>query len=192
MLVALEGLDGSGKSTVWQALHDDYPDAVFTAEPTDSWYGDAVRRSIDDPEADPLAELFLYCADHAAHLKEVIEPALERDRLVICDRYVDSRIAYQGATLASILDEPLAYVRAVHEPVTIYPELTVFIDVNLDTAIERSGAETKFERREMLRAVSANYRDLIDAAPERFTVIDGDQPPDAVQEAVRAAIDARR
>ncbi len=192
MLIALEGLDGSGKSTVWQALHDDYPDAVFTAEPTDSWYGDAVRRSIDDPEADPLAELFLYCADHAAHLEEVIEPALEQDRLVICDRYVDSRIAYQGATLASVLDEPLAYVQAIHEPVTIYPALTIFVDVDLDTAIERSGEETKFERREMLRTVRANYRDLIDAAPERFAVIDGEQPPDAVHEAVRAAIDARR
>ncbi|MFT4885297.1 MAG: dTMP kinase, partial [Natronomonas sp.] len=69
MLITLEGLDGSGKSTVAEALQDVLPEAetVFTREPTESWYGEAVNRSIDDDEADPLAELFLYTADHADH-----------------------------------------------------------------------------------------------------------------------------
>ncbi len=97
MLVTLEGLDGSGKTTVWESLQDRFSDAVFTREPTDdSWYGDAVYRSIEDDDADPLAELFLYTADHAAHLSRVIEPALERGDLVISDRYSDSRFAYQA------------------------------------------------------------------------------------------------
>ena len=72
MLVTLEGLDGSGKTTVWEALHERYPDAEFTREPTNSWYGDAVYRSIEDDDADPLAELFLYTADHAGFARGVV------------------------------------------------------------------------------------------------------------------------
>ena len=64
MLITLEGIDGSGKTTVAEALQDSLPEAetVFTREPTDSWYGEAVARSIGDDEADPVAELFLYTA----------------------------------------------------------------------------------------------------------------------------------
>ncbi|PSP49375.1 hypothetical protein BRC67_11160 [Halobacteriales archaeon QH_3_68_24] len=93
MLVTLEGLDGSGKSSAAARLQesDAVPeDAVFTREPTGSWYGDAVRRSIESPEADSLAELFLYTADHAAHLAETVRPALAEDRVVVSDRYSDS------------------------------------------------------------------------------------------------------
>src|SRR6056297_2991479 len=101
MLVTLEGLDGSGKTTVWERLRaDDAVDATFTREPTDSWYGESVQRSIDDDDADSLAELFLYTADHAAHPADTVRPALEAGELVVSDRYSDSRYAYQGATLA--------------------------------------------------------------------------------------------
>jgi len=97
MLITLEGLDGGGKTTVWEALHDVYPDATFTREPTDSWYGEAVDRSIAADDADPLAELFLLTADHADHLSGTIEPALADGDLVISDRYSDSRFAYLSA-----------------------------------------------------------------------------------------------
>ena len=69
MLITLEGIDGSGKTTVWEALSDRYPEAVFTHEPTDTWYGDAVNRAIDDDDADPLAE--------EAQLTELDEETLE-------------------------------------------------------------------------------------------------------------------
>jgi len=112
MLVTLEGLDGSGKTTVWEALRERYPEATFTREPTDdSWYGEAVYRSIEDDDADPLAELFLYTADHADHLSRVIEPALERGDLVVSDRYSDSRFAYQGARR---LQQPRATTSRTH------------------------------------------------------------------------------
>ena len=117
MLITVEGLDGSGKTTVWESLQETYPDAVFTREPTASWYGEAVNRSINADDADPLAELFLYTADHADHLSRVVRPALADDELVISDRYSDSRYAYQGATLAdSAIDDPIEYVRSIHEP----------------------------------------------------------------------------
>ncbi|WP_049901154.1 dTMP kinase [Natrinema sp. J7-1] len=195
MLVTLEGLDGSGKTTVWESLQDRFPDAVFTREPTDdSWYGDVVYRSIEDDDADPLAELFLYPADHAAHLSRVIEPALERGDLVLSDRYSDSRFAYQGATLAAAdghdLDDPLEYVVDIHRPFSIDPELTIYLDLDSETAAERAGTTNKFERAAYLESVRENYERLIERDPDRFVRVDATQSPDAVLEDVSDALAA--
>jgi len=190
MLVTLEGLDGSGKTTVWEALRaeDRLAEATFTREPTDSWYGEAVQRSIEDPDADPLAELFLYTADHAAHLAETVRPALERGDLVISDRYSDSRYAYQGATLEGRLAAPLRFVQRIHEPWTRPPDLTVYLDVGPELAAERSGATNKFERVDSLQRVRENYERLVAAEPDRFVRIDAGRPEDAVLEDARAAV----
>ncbi|WP_207591152.1 dTMP kinase [Halomontanus rarus] len=188
MLVTLEGLDGSGKTTVWEALHDVYSDAVFTREPTNSWYGDAVYRSIGDDDADPLAELFLYTADHADHLSRVIEPAIERGDLVVSDRYAHSRYAYQGATLEGVIDRPMEYVRGVHQPFTIEPDLTIYLDLDPETAAARAGATNKFERAEYLESVRSNYKRLLRAEPERFVQVDASQSPEAVLERVETVL----
>jgi dTMP kinase len=193
MLVTLEGLDGSGKTTVWERLREDDAlpaDAVFTREPTESWYGEAVRRSIEDGDADSLAELFLYTADHAAHLADTIRPALDDGRLVVSDRYSDSRYAYQGATLAGAewFEDPLHYVREVHEPWTRPPDLTVYLDVGPETAARRSGATNKFETAEYLADVRTNYERLIEADPERFVRVDAAAEPGTVYERVHEAI----
>jgi len=188
MLVTLEGLDGSGKTTVWEALGDDYPDAVLTREPTDSWYGEAVYRSIGEESADSIAELFLYTADHADHLSRVVRPALADGKLVISDRYSDSRYAYQGATLADELDEPIDYIQSVHAPFTRTPDLTFYLDIDPETAAERSGKTNKFEQSAYLQDVRANYEQLIAADPERFVRIDATQPPEAVCEQIRSRL----
>lgn len=189
MLVTLEGLDGSGKTTVWESLQETYPDAVFTREPTESWYGDAVYRSIEAADADPLAELFLYTADHADHLARVIRPALANDALVISDRYSDSRYAYQGATLAdSNIDNPVSYVQSIHEPFTRAPGLTIYLDIDPETAAERSGKTNKFEQSNYLKRVQQNYERLLDADPDRFVRIDASQSPAAVIADVREQI----
>jgi dTMP kinase len=186
MLVTLEGLDGSGKTTVWESLRADV-DAVFTREPTDSWYGEAVQRSIDQPDADPLAELFLYTADHAAHLANTVRPAIESGRPVISDRYSDSRYAYQAATLADrpSIDDALSFVRSIHEPWTVPPERTIYLDVPPETAAERSGATNKFERTETLARVREHYERLLADEPDRFVRVDATQSPAAVERAVR-------
>ncbi|QGX96080.1 dTMP kinase [Haloplanus rallus] len=190
MLITLEGLDGSGKTTAWRALRDRHPEAVFTREPTDSWYGEAVARSIDDDDADPLAELFLYMADHADHLDRVIRPALADGSLVVSDRYSDSRVAYQAATLAdSSIPDPFAYVRSIHDPVSRRPDATLYLDVDPETAAERSGRTNKFERVAHLRKVRDGYERLLDADPERFVRIDADRPQAAVLDDVTAAVD---
>ncbi|ADD06186.1 thymidylate kinase [Natrialba magadii ATCC 43099] len=190
-LVTLEGLDGSGKTTVWEALQDTYPDAVFTREPTnDSWYGDAVYRSIEDDDADSLAELFLYTADHADHLSRKIEPALERGDLVISDRYADSRYAYQGATLAETgrIAEPLEYVVDVHEPFSIEPDLTIYLDLDPETAARRAGSTNKFEHAAYLESVRENYDLLAERYADRFVRVDATQSPESVLETVRSVL----
>ncbi|MCU4924539.1 dTMP kinase [Halobacteria archaeon AArc-dxtr1] len=192
MLVTLEGLDGSGKTTVWEGLQEAYPDATFTREPTHSWYGDAVYRSIEDDDADSLAELFLYTADHADHLSRVVEPALNRGDLVISDRYADSRYAYQGATLETVerldVPDPLEYVRDVHRPFSIEPDLTIYLDVDAETAASRAGATNKFERADYLASVRANYERLIDQEPDRFVRIDATRAPTDVRERVESVL----
>jgi len=188
MLVTLEGLDGSGKTTVREALVDDYPGAVFTREPTESWYGEAVYRSISEKSADSLAELFLYTADHADHLSRVIRPALAEGKLVISDRYSDSRYAYQGATLADEVENPIKYIKSIHQPFTRKPDLTFYLDIDPETAAERSGKTNKFEQSTYLRAVQSNYEQLITADPERFVRIDASQSAETVYKHVKGRL----
>ena len=185
MLVTVEGIDGAGKSTVVERMKDEV-DAFFTREPTDSWLGDAVRRSINDDDSVPLADLFLFVADHADHVEHTIKPALSDDELVICDRYIDSRYAYQGATLAErdeeIFDDALGWVRGLHEGWTVVPDLTLLLDIPPEDAVERLDRETmKFERVEFLREVRENYMRLAEEE-DRFVVVDATRDADAVVE----------
>ena len=188
MLVTVEGIDGSGKSTICAALADAFPDAVMTREPTDSWYGDAVRESIHRDDADPLAELFLYTADHAGHLSSTVHPALAAEQLVISDRYSDSRYAYQGHTLADRFDDPIAFIRSIHEPWTRPPDLTLYLDVPPAVGAERSGATDKFEHAETLAGVKANYERLIAAEPDRFCRIDATAPESIMVDQATATV----
>jgi dTMP kinase len=184
MLLTLEGIDGSGKTTCWERLREAGPEATFTREPTESWYGEAVRRSLAADDADPLAELFLYTADHADHLSRTVRPALAGDELVVSDRYSDSRYAYQGAMLADRFDDPVAFVRETHQPWTRPPDATVYLDVDAETGARRSGETDKFERAESLAAVRENYERLVAAEPDRFVRVDASRPVEQVCEEV--------
>lgn len=192
MLVTLEGLDGSGKTSAWSHLRDRYAEGfVFTREPTDSWYGDAVRRSIGTDDADPLAELFLFTADHADHLTSTVNPALDRGEAVISDRYSDSRYAYQGAAIEGIVERPVAYVQAIHEPFTRAPDRTIYLDVSPETGARRSGRTNKLEQRRFLERVRDIYESLIEAEPERFVRVDAEQPLEAVTAEVEGLLEDR-
>lgn len=184
MLLTFEGIDGSGKTSTCEALTAEFPDFVYTREPTKSWYGEAVNRSINTDDANPLAELFLYTADHADHLARVIEPALDAGRIVISDRYSDSRFAYQGATLSSRLEDPIDYIKTIHAPWTRPPDRTFYFDVPPDIGAARSGATNKFEHESYLATVSANYERLIEEEPDRFIRIDATQSPKAIVDTV--------
>ncbi len=192
-LIALEGLDGSGKTTVWEALQEEFEGqkVTFTREPTrDTWYSDAVYRSINDDEADSMAELFLYTADHAAHLTNVIEPALERGEVVITDRYIDSRMAYQAATIETnfvSLEDAVEFVKSIHKPWSRFPDKTVYLDVSPEVGSRRSGVTNKMERESRLKRVQKAYQ-IIEATSSRYTSVDSEQSPEHVAEDVIAEV----
>ena len=189
-LITLEGIDGTGKSSITKMLKKRFPDAVFTREPTKSWIGKAVKRSIES-DGDPLAELFLFVADHADHISKVVRPALEEGKLVISDRYSDSRYAYQGATLSNIFDDAIGWVESIHRGWTIIPDLTVLFTIDPPIAVSRCGVrgeKTKFEKIEFLKKVQGNFIGLAKREPERFVLVDAGQELDVVGREVESKI----
>ncbi len=195
MLITLEGIDGTGKSTLHAALGDALADLnpVMTREPGATWIGESVRRAIAE-DADPIAEALLFAADHAAHLAGIIRPALTGGQLVISDRYIDSRYAYQQVTLASILEDPLSWLRAVHGSWTILPDMTFLLMVPVDIALERTGMRERgehFEQRDILEMVQERYLELATAEPVRFTIIDATLPPGQILRFVTETIRSR-
>ncbi len=179
MLVTLEGIDGSGKSTLYTGLRTELADLqpLFTREPGSPHLGDAVRRAIAS-DGDPLVEAALFVADHAVHLETVVRPALAADRLVISDRYSDSRFAYQQVSLAGVHPDPNAWLTAVHAGWSIRPDMTILLALPVETAMARLAGRTEtehFERKEFLETVQQNYLKRAAADPERFLLIDADQ-----------------
>ena len=176
MLITLEGIDGSGKSTLHaslRALLQDL-DAVFTREPGATWVGDSVRRAIAE-KIDPVTEATLFVADHAAHLATVVRPALAEGKLVVSDRYSDSRYAYQSVTLQGIVSDPEGWLRAMHNGWTIIPDLTFLCVLPVDDALTRLKPDHQrehFERREVLEKVQNNYLSYAKAEPSRFVIVD--------------------
>ncbi|MDO8840931.1 dTMP kinase [Methanocalculus sp.] len=192
MLITLEGIDGAGKSTLLHALEEEIADldAVFTREPGSTWIGKAVRQAIAD-EIDPIAEALLFVADHAMHLKTVIRPALEKDRIVISDRYTDSRFAYQQATLAGIIDDPRGWLAALHDGWSITPDLTFLLVIPVHRALERIGREgvrEHFEREEVLTLVQKEYLVRAEAEPWRFVIIDAEEEKEVIASFVAGEI----
>lgn len=189
-LITLEGIDGTGKSSITKMLKIRFPEAVFTVEPTPGWIGKAVKRSIES-DADPLAELFLFVADHAEHIAKVIRPAIEEGKTVISDRYSDSRYAYQGATLSDKFDDAMEWIEGIHKGWTIVPDLTILFTIDPAIAVSRCGIRgnhTKFEKIEFLETVQGNFLKLAKREPNRFVVIDAGEELEVVGNEVVSAI----
>jgi dTMP kinase len=133
-----------------------------------------VRRAIAE-QIDPITEASLFVADHAAHLSTLVRPALSKGRLVISDRYSDSRFAYQSVTLKGIVPDPEVWLRAMHDGWSITPDRTFLLVLSIDDALARladkSGRE-HFEKREVLEAVQNNYLAYARAEPSRFVIVD--------------------
>jgi dTMP kinase len=177
VLVTIEGIDGSGKSSLISSLGTILSDLspVITREPGSTWVGDQVRRAVAE-RMDPVTEALLFAADHAAHLSTLVRPSLENGRLVISDRYSDSRYAYQQETLKGIIREPLEWLMTLHSGWTIRPDLTFLIVLPVDEALSRMGNKSNrehFENHDLLMRVQENYLTLAGIDPSRFVIIDG-------------------
>ncbi|MDO8872969.1 MAG: dTMP kinase [Methanoregula sp.] len=192
MLITIEGIDGTGKSTLLTGLKSQLAELnpIFTREPGATWVGEAVRRAIAE-QIDPITEASLFVADHAAHLATVVRTALAKGRLVISDRYSDSRFAYQSVTLKGIVPDPEGWLRAMHDGWSITPDRTFLLVLSIDDALlrlaDKSGRE-HFEKREVLDAVQNNYLAYARAEPSRFVIVDAAKDKEEIANFVADAI----
>ena len=177
--IAFEGGEGAGKSTqealLAQALTERGYTVVRTREPGGTPAGEAIRHVLLSPEfegLDPRAEALLFAAARGEHVARVIRPALERGDVVICDRYLDSSVAYQGfgRDLGPKRVRDLS-LWATHE---LLPDLTVVLDVDPEVGLARFAERDRLESEplEYHRTVRAAFLTLSEADPDRYLVLD--------------------
>lgn len=201
MFLTFEGIEGSGKTTQLRRLAERIPNAIATKEPGGTPTADRIRAILLDPEShlDRVAELFLFAASRRQHVVELIRPALGRGEVVLCDRFTDSTLAYQGFGRVIDLDQ----LRTLNAWATdsLLPDLTLLFDlpeeVGLSRARSRNAAATphegRFEAEDLRfhRRVREGYLSLAVAEPKRFVKIDADATADEVFERTLAALAER-
>jgi dTMP kinase len=179
MFVSFEGLDGCGKTTqarlLARALEETGVEVVLTREPGGTPLGEQIRDLVlHGDHVAPWAEAALYAAARAQHVEELIRPALARGATVVCDRYVDSSVAYQGAGRELGVEEVLSLnLTAVGG---LLPDRTFLVEIDIDTALARVGDKgDRIERAEadFWPRVEEAYRTLAGRFPERYVVLDG-------------------
>jgi dTMP kinase len=185
VFVTFEGADGSGKSTqaglLRAALAAEGRDVVLTREPGGTELGEAVRKLVlNGPLMGAWAEAALFAASRAEHVEEVIRPALERGADVVCDRYVDSSLAYQGIARGLGVDAVLRLNLAVTGE--LLPDVTFLLLLDPGVATGRHVDPDRLEREgtELQAKVDAAYRELAESFPERIVTIDASGEPAAI------------
>jgi dTMP kinase len=190
MFITFEGIDGCGKTTQLRRLAQRFQDPVITKEPGGTATADRIRAILLDASSrlDPLAEVFLFAASRHQHVVEVIKPALDAGQVVLCDRYTDATLAYQG--FGRLLD--LDRLRALNDWATgsLRPDKTLLFDLDEETGLRRArgrgGDELRFEAEDLrfYRRVREGYLALAASEPKRFVVIDGSGTIDEVAKRV--------
>jgi dTMP kinase len=193
VFISIEGIDGSGKTTQAKLLAADLgDDTVLVREPGGTAAGERIRELLKAPglELDPLAELMLFCAARAELVAEVILPAQEAGRDVVCDRFSDSSVAYQGVGrgLGSERVEEICDLATGG----VWPDLTILLRIDPERAAERIGRRRadRFEEEgiELQRRVAQGYDEVARRHPERIRVVEADSDRDTVHAAVLAEV----
>jgi dTMP kinase len=198
LFITLEGGEGAGKSTAAAALADilrgESREVVLTREPGGTPAAEAIRALLlGDLPLDPLAQTMLHFAARADHVAARIRPALSRGAIVICDRYADSTMAYQGFGLGV----DIAAVASMIRLVDLQPDITFILEVADSVAIKRrearGGADDRYERlgADTRARIANGFRAIAAADPGRCVVVDAGQPPEAVASALRARLKER-
>ena len=193
LFVTFEGIDRSGKTTQARLLAEALgPAAVTVREPGGTAAGERVRDLLKDPEValHPRAEALLFAAARAELVECVIRPSLAEGRVVVCDRFVDSSLAYQGAGRGLGVEQVAELNRFATG--ALAPDLTLLLTIDHAAAAARAGESDRFEEAELQRRVLEAYEELADAASGRFRRIDADRPAEEVHADVLAAVEAAR
>ena len=197
MFITFEGLDGSGKSTqaglLRSRLDADGLEVISTREPGGTELGEKIRDLVlHGGEVTPWAEALLYAAARAQHVEVVIRPAVERGASVICDRYLDSSVAYQGVGrelgLDRVLDLNLAAVGGLLPDRTFLLALDV---AEIGSRIDREHDRLERESKAFHTRAAAGYRELAARFLERIVVLDAKRPADDLAEEVYGALRVR-
>jgi dTMP kinase len=193
VFISLEGIDGSGKTTQAKLLAEALgAETLLVREPGGTQAGERIRQVLKDPslELDPLAELLLFCAARAELVGEVLVSAREQGRDVVCDRFSDSSVAYQGVARGLGADR----VEEICDLATggVWPDLTLLLRMEPDRAAERIGRRKadRFEGEgiELQRRVAEGYDEVARRHPDRVRVIDAGGDREAVHRAVLAEV----
>ena len=191
LFVTFEGIDRSGKTTQARMLCDALGDrAVGTREPGGTELGERVRSLLADREVEvgAQAEALLFAAARAELVEHVIKPALAEGRVVICDRFLDSSLAYQGVARGLGIEE----VARVNEWATgdLRPDLTFLLVLDPAAAASRAGDDPRFGSAEVQALVQRAYERMADAEPERWRRVDARRPAEEVHADVLASVNA--
>jgi dTMP kinase len=197
VLITFEGVEGSGKSTQMARLGRWLRRRGYrveqTAEPDGTALGAAVRRLFEDPRIrpTPLSEVFLFMAARRQHVTDRVGPWLRRGRVVLCDRYTDATVAYQGYGRG--VDPAMIRELNVHATGGILPDLTLVFDLRPEEGFRRIGRRRldHFEREALAfhRRVRRGYRAIQRAEPKRVRLIHAGRPPDDVTRQVLAVVE---
>ena len=195
----MEGPDGSGKSTQIQLLRDYLSekgyDIIVCREPGGTKISEAIRQVIlnkEFTEMGNMTEMLLYAAARAQLMEEVIRPALNEDKIVICDRFVESSAVYQGIARGMGID--LVYEVNQYAIGDTLPDLTIMIDIDAETGISRKKKQAELDRMEreaidFHEKVVSGYREIADKYQERILRIDGNRSIDNIHAQITAAVD---
>jgi dTMP kinase len=197
VFVTLEGPEGAGKSSVIRVLGQRLEglghDVVVTREPGGSWFGPTVRQLLlEDKRIDAKAELLLFLADRAQHVAETIRPAIESSKIVLCDRFVDSTIAYQGYGRGLDIDR----LREWNDFATgaLYPDLTLLFDLEPSIGLARIQHKDRLDAEPLSfhEAVRDGFLKEAAKTPARWAVLDAAESLEKVTEAAFAAVIERQ
>jgi len=197
MFISLEGLDGSGKTTqarlLGARLEADGVEVILTREPGGTPLGEEIRELLlHGGHVAPWAEAALYAASRAQHVEQLIRPALERGATVICDRYVDSSVAYQGIARGLGLERVLELNLAAVEG--LMPDVTILLEIGVADAAARMGAELdRLEREDdgFRARVASAFRRLAEREPGRYVTVDGTADQQTIAEEILGAVRSR-
>ncbi len=199
LFISVEGTDGAGKSTqidlLLEHLKSKGIDVIYTREPGGTYISEKIREIILDTDNEGMkdaCEALLYAASRAQHVREKIVPALNEGKVVLCDRYVDSSIVYQGVARGLGIDE----VRAINDFAIggVMPDITLFFDLTVEESVKRKknmGSLDRIEKEsfDFHKKIYDGYIKLAESDPERIKRIDASKPVEEVHAQVLKALE---